>query len=101
MTLQDVRDVAIVILTLFGLVQLGLMLVVTVVVFKKVRPLIDRAKQVLDSAQGAMNNVQGTATFVSQTAVSPLIRALSVVSGIKAAGGRLAGFGKKKEATHE
>lgn len=101
MTLQDVRDIAIVILALFGLVQLGLVVVVTLVVYKKVKPLITSAKQVLDTAQGAMNNVQGTAVFVSETAVSPLIRALGFVSGVKAAAGRMAGSGKNKEASHE
>jgi len=101
LTLQDFRDIAIVILALFGLVALGLMVVVTLVVYKKVAPLIDNARQVLDTAHAAMNNVQGTAVFLSETAVSPLIRGLSFVSGIKAAGGRLAGLAKKKEATHE
>ena len=101
MTLQELRDIAIVVLTLFGLVQLGLMVVVTLVVYKKVAPLIDRVKQVLDTVQGTMNNVQGTAIFVSETAVSPLIRALGFVSGVKAAAGRMAGSGKNKEASHE
>ena len=72
-------------------------LVVTVVVYKKVVPLIDSAKGVLDAAQGTMNDVQGTAAFVSETAVSPLIRFVGFVSGVKAAGERLAAMGKKKE----
>ena len=90
MTLQELRDIAIVILALFGVLQLLLLVVLTILLYKKLLPVLDATKRTIQ-------NIQGTTNFVSETTVSPLIRALSVVAGIRAVSSRVAGFRKRKE----
>ncbi len=90
MTLQELRDIAIVILALFGVLQLLLLVVLTILLYKKLLPVLEATKRTIQ-------NIQGTTNFVSETTVRPLIRALSVVSGIRAVGSRVAGFRKRKE----
>jgi hypothetical protein len=50
-----------------------------------VKPLLGTAKQTAD-------NVRGTTSYVSQAAVTPIVRTYGVVAGVRRAAGVLAGL---------
>lgn len=89
MTLATVRDVAIVLLAGFGIILTLILIIISLVILSKVGP-------ILDSLKGTMGNVQGTALFVADTAVSPIIKVRSFISGAKRAIGTLASFSRRK-----
>lgn len=92
MSLEAVRDMAIIILAVLAIVQLLVLLVLTVTVYRKVVPLIDKIGPVLDSARTAAATVAGTSIFVGEAVVSPIIRIAGVAAGVRrgvAALGRL------------
>ncbi len=91
MSLQELRDLVIVIAGSLSIVLLFVLLVATVVVAVAARMLIGTANGVLktevtpliQSARQTVDNVRGTATFVSEAAVSPIIRIASIIAGIR------------------
>src|SRR3990170_584119 len=90
MNLQELRDLIIVIVGSLSIVFLFVLLIATVVLAVAARMLIVTANGVLktevtpflQSARQTVDNVRGTATFISDAAVSPIIRVSSVFSGI-------------------
>jgi hypothetical protein len=52
----------------------------------------DSVKPLLDSAKSTADNVKGTSTFVSQSAVTPIIKTYGVVAGVRRAAGVLSGL---------
>ncbi|MBI2886349.1 MAG: hypothetical protein HYY02_03975 [Chloroflexi bacterium] len=89
MSLALLRDLAIVILAVLAIVQLLLLLTVTVLLWRKVSP-------VLDSAKATMDNVQGTSAFIAETTVHPVIRVISFITGVRKATGAMARLIKRK-----
>ena len=97
--LQDGRDI--VIIAAGGLMVLVLLavLVFTIVLGLGARALLgavrsalrDDVSPLLDSAHQTVRTVRGSAVFVSETAVTPVIRVYSVVAGARRAVGVLAG----------
>ena len=77
--------VALVITLVLGLLLRALLKKSMSLVDDSVRPLLDSAKSTAD-------NVKGTSAFVSQSAVSPIIRTYGVVAGVRRAAGVLAGL---------
>ena len=97
-SLQDVRDVTIIAFTIAGTVLFLAAIVVTVVVgvaatsaFQAVRRLID------DGIKPTLNSVRGTAIFISDTAVSPIIRFYGMYSGVRRGLGVLSGLAQRGE----
>ena len=88
-TLEFWRDIAVIVLAVMNLVWLLALLVVLLLIYRKLGPL-------LTSATSAVQNIQGTTTFIAETTVSPIIRAISFITGIKAAAGTIGRMGKKK-----
>lgn len=77
-----VRDIAIIVLALESLV-IGLFLILLMIQVRSLTKLLqEEVKPILDSANETASTVRGTTTFVSDTIVSPLIRATSLVSGL-------------------
>ena len=74
--LATIRDVAIIILAAIGIIQLLVMLVLTISLYKKVGP-------VLESTKATMDNFRGTSAFMSDTMVRPLIKVASVAFGVR------------------
>jgi len=84
MGLEEVRDIAIVVLAIFNIVWLVALLVLAVAFYRKVFP-------VLASLHATVSNVQATTAFVAETTVHPIIRVLSFVAGLRAAAGAFRG----------
>lgn len=87
MEIEQLRDIAVIVLAVFNIVWLLAVLVIAIAFYKKIVPM-------LTSIQTAVQNVQATTTFVAETTVSPLIRALSFVAGVRAAANTVMGKGK-------
>lgn len=92
-TLQDLRDVTIVAFTIAGTLLFLAAIIVTIVVgltataaFRAIRKLVD------DNVKPMITNVQGTVTFVSDTTVSPIVRAYGIFSGVRRGMGVLSGL---------
>jgi hypothetical protein len=97
-SLQDVRDVTIIAFTIAGTILFLAAIVVTVVVgvaaasaFRAARSLVD------DGIKPMVSNVRGTVTFVSDTAVSPIIRAYGILSRVRRGLGVLSGLTQRGE----
>jgi hypothetical protein len=56
----------------------------------------DDVTPLVKSAQGTVQRVQGTATFVGETAVSPIIRVYGVFAGTRRAFGVLSGVATRR-----
>ena len=92
-TLQDVRDVTIIAFTIAGTVLFLAAIVVTVVVGVAATGAFRAARRLLDEGVKPMvSNVRGTVTFISDSAVSPIIRAYGIVSGVRRGLGVLSGL---------
>jgi len=97
-SLQDVRDVTIIAFTIAGTILFLAAIVVTVVVgvaatsaFRAARRLID------DGVKPMVSNVRQTVTFISDTAVSPIIRVYGLFSGVRRGLGVLTGLAQRGE----
>ena len=55
----------------------------------------------LDSARNLVDEVRGTAEFVGESAVSPIIRVYSIVSGVRRGLDSLGSLGAASGADHE
>ena len=81
MWLQNVRDVAIVLLALETLV-IGALLAITLLQIRSlVRVLRDEVLPMLRSATDTVNTVKGTTRFVSDSVVHPIVQVTSVSAG--------------------
>ena len=101
--LADWRDIMILVVgSLTFLVLLAILVVVVALglaaraLIRKVTKLLnDDVSPLLDSAQETVHTVRGTTTFVSETAVRPIIRVYGVLAGAKRAASVITGIGRK------
>lgn len=81
------RDIVIVFTAGFwllgGLLFVALMVVLIVLALVARRVLVEHAAPALDSLKESLDNVKGTTEFAGETVVSPIIKAYSVVSGVR------------------
>jgi hypothetical protein len=77
--------VAMLLTAVIGLLTRGLLKKTSSMIDDGVRPLLDSARQTSET-------VRGTATYVSEAAVTPIVRAYGVVAGVRRAVGVLAGL---------
>jgi hypothetical protein len=99
MDLQEVRDVTIIAFTIAGTLLFLIAILVTALAgmaaigaFRAVRRLID------DGVKPMVDNVQGTVTFVSENAVTPVVRAYGFYAGVRRGLGVLSGLGQRGSA---
>ena len=106
MSLDNVRDIVIIVAGSFAVLVLVAVLVVTVVLGLASRALLSTLRSVLkddlgpllDSAQQTVQTVRGTTTFIGEKAVSPIIRVFGVVAGARRAVGVVTGVvGRRKD----
>jgi hypothetical protein len=91
MDLQELRDLIIVIFGIMGIFVLLVTLIVVLVVGLAARGLIGVVRGVvstqlspaLDSARQTADDIRGTTAFITDTAVSPIIRVYALVSGVR------------------
>ncbi|MBI2303949.1 MAG: hypothetical protein HYU86_04290 [Chloroflexi bacterium] len=89
MTLAQLRDLAIVLFAILGIFTLAVFLVLSLIIF-------DRLRRILELGQSTMGNLQGTTSFVSELVVKPIIKGVSFVSGVRRGIGVIAGFSRRK-----
>jgi hypothetical protein len=82
-TLENARDITIVVLGVLAILQLIVLLVLTIVIYKKVVPLLDKVGGVLDSAKAAATNAAGTSKFVGEAVVTPIIKVAGFAAGVR------------------
>jgi hypothetical protein len=90
------RDIMIVFMGFFWALSLmllaALLLALLFLIGLLRRILRENAVPAIDSARLAMDNVRGTAEFTGETVASPIIRAYSVVAGVRAGIGAIGGL---------
>ena len=104
MDLQELRDLIIVIFGIMGIFVLLVTLIVVLVVRLAARGLIGVMRCVvstqlsptLDSARQTMDDVRGTTAFITDTAVSPIIRVYAFVAGVKKGLASLLGLTRRR-----
>ena len=87
--LASMRDIAIIVLAIAAILDLLVILIIAVLLYKKLSP-------VLDSAKVATNNIRGTTAFMSDTMVKPLIGVIGFAIGLRRTLSVLTGLGKRK-----
>ena len=94
-----VRDVAIILLAIESLI-IGVLLSVLLWQLKNLsRMLEEEVKPLLDSANETVGTVRGTSTFLSETVVSPVVRIISTVTGLRRGLGVLSGMRHRDKET--
>lgn len=89
--LSQFRDIVVIIWGILSIVLLATLVIVLVALTISVRRLIAEVnelinsgvKPVLVSARESVDNVTGTTRFIGDKAVAPLIRTISIISGIR------------------
>ncbi len=74
-TVALIRDIALILLAVIAIALLFALLVISISLYRKVAPLVDQAR-------ATMHTVQGTSTFLAETAVRPVIRAVAFAAGV-------------------
>lgn len=108
MSLEEIRDIVIIVAGVMMVLVLLAAFVFTIVVGLATRTLLSTVQTLLrgevtpllDSARQSLDNIRGTTAFIGQTAVSPIIRVYGVFAGAKRMLGVLSGVtgrGKSKE----
>ncbi len=94
MVLAAIRDVAIVLLAIASL-AIGVLLALLILQVRSlVRTLQDEVSPILKTTQDTASRVGGTVNLMSDTVVTPLIKANSYAAGVRQAIGTLKGFRK-------
>jgi len=104
MSLEELRDLIIVVWGILGIVVLAVALVLAVVLGVTARGLMatvqtllrDDVQPTLRSARQTIESIRGTTSFVSETAVAPVIRVYGIVSGVRRFTSVLGGFRKRQ-----
>jgi hypothetical protein len=102
--IADIRDIVIIIVGSLSILLVLAMLVFTIAIGLAVRVLVgtlnrlakDEASPLLHQVRETTTRVRGTATFIGETAVSPIIRTYGVVAGTRRAMGVLTGLAARR-----
>ena len=103
MTLQEVRDVFIIVYALLGILFFLISIIVAFAIFLAVRVLTriaseaydEQARPMLEDVRGSVRTVRGGIEFVTDAAVSPFIRVVSVARGVRRGVDTVAGFTRR------
>jgi len=104
MSLEELRDLIIVVWGILGIVFLAVAIVLGIVVGLSARSLIgtvrsllrDDVQPTLRSARQTVDSIRGTTSFVADTAVAPVIRVYGIFSGVRRFLSVLLGFKKRR-----
>jgi hypothetical protein len=88
--LATTRDVLIVLWALFSVIALIFIILASWAIYRNAKALVRTTQSTLNTdvrpilslSQDTVNNVAGTARFMSQTTTTPVIRLLSLLSGV-------------------
>ena len=104
MSLEELRDLVIVIWGVLGIIFLAVALVLAIVVGLTARGLMATIRRLLEedlqpaisSVRQTVDSIRGTTSFVADTAVAPVIRVYGIVSGVRRFTSVLGGFRKRR-----
>ena len=104
-SLEDARDVVIIVYGVLGIIFFFIAIIVAAVLFFSVKGVISTAREImrdsikpaLDSVRDTAKNIQGTTEFVSQSAVKPIFRVYGIFAGVRKGAGVLAGLRGRKQ----
>ena len=90
-SLHEVRDVFLIVYAVIGVLFFVISIAVALVIFFTVRALTrvasdayeEQAKPMLEDMRGSVHTVRGGVEFVTDQAVSPVIRAVAVARGVR------------------
>jgi len=108
LSLQDVRDIIIIAAGSLTILVLLALFIITVVLGFTIRALLGAIQTLLreevtplvKSGRQTVGRIKGTATFASETAVKPIIRAYGVVAGTRRFLGVLSGVAGRRNKRH-
>lgn len=103
MSLEEVRDIVIVVYGAMGVLLMLAFIVVSVLLWIAIRGLTravrdlldDPVRPTLEEAHRIAQNVRGTTEFVADTAVHPLIRVVSIARGVRRGVSTVAGLRRR------
>lgn len=109
LNIADIRDIIIIIVGVLGIFLVLALLVFTVAIGLASRILLgtlqrlakDDASPLLKELKETTGRVRGTATFIAETAVSPIIRTYGVIAGTRRAMGVLTGLAARRNGRTE
>lgn len=103
-SLENLRDLVIVVYGVMGILLVIALIVVSIGLWLAVRVLTrtlnellrEQIRPTLDEVQATARNVRGTSEFIADSTVSPLIRALAVVRGVRRGLGRVTSLVRRR-----
>ncbi len=104
MSLEELRDIVIVVYGVMGILLLLVLIVVAVGLWVAIRSLTrslnsllnDPIRPALEDVRGTVQNVRGTSQFLSDAAVSPVIRVVAAARGVKRGVKVVSGIGRRR-----
>lgn len=103
MSLEEVRDIVIIVYGAMGVLLMLVFVIVSVLLWLAVRGLTrairalldDPVRPTLEEVQRTAQNVRGTTEFIADTAVHPLIRVVAAVRGVRRGISTVAGLRRR------
>jgi len=77
------RDLVICILGLVVVIVFILFAILSYVIYRKIRPILDSAGSISTSAKGIVSDVRESIDTVKEEAMSPLIQLVAVIQGVR------------------
>jgi hypothetical protein len=93
--MQDVRDVAIIVLAVESIIVGGLLCFLIFQLQRLMKMLREEIKPIIESTNETVSTVRGTTTFVSQHLVAPIVEVASFFSGVGRVAQVVTGLPKK------
>lgn len=81
-TLAIIRDIAIILVALIDIVLLGTLAVIAIMAWRLFASVKGQVPELLDTAKATATTVKGTTDFVSDRAVTPIIRVAAFLSAV-------------------
>ena len=102
-SLDEARDAVIIIYALLGIVFFLVAIIAALAIFFAVRMLTglareayeEQARPLIDDVRGTVQSVRGSVEFVSDQAISPMIRVIAVVQGVRRGVETVAGIARR------
>ena len=106
-SLDEARDAVIIIYAVLGIVFFLVAIIAALAIFFAVRMLTglardayeEQARPLIDDVRGTVQSVRGSVEFVSDQAISPMIRVIAVAQGVRRGVETVAGIARRGRRT--
>jgi hypothetical protein len=103
MSLEELRDIVIIVYGVLGILLFLVLIAVSVAIYFVIRKLsrtaqellVDPIRPTLNEFKETAQNVRGTSEFIADRTVHPIIRTIAAVRGVKRGVGVVAGLRKR------